>query len=64
MEALNEIMQSYFLETIQKTMNNLPEQKGAAIILDDNSERLYPIRVRPRFTWHGGETPTAIKEKK
>lgn len=63
MEALNEIMQSYFLETIQKTMNNLPEQKGAAIILDDNSERLYPIRVRPRFTWHGGETPTAIRVK-
>jgi uncharacterized protein len=63
MEALNEIMQSYFLESINKSMNNLPEQKGAAIILDDNSERLYSIRVRPRFTWHGGETPTAIKSK-
>ncbi len=64
MEALNEIMQSYFLESIQKSMNSLPDLKGSAIVLDDSSERLYPIRVRPRFTWHGGETPTAIKENK
>lgn len=63
LEALNKIMQSYFLESIQKSMNSLPDLKGSAIILDDNSERLYPIRVRPRFTWHGGETPVAIKEK-
>ncbi|MEM0465565.1 MAG: DUF87 domain-containing protein [Candidatus Pacearchaeota archaeon] len=63
LEALNEIMQSYFLESIQKTMNSLPKQKGAAIILDDNSERLYTVKIRPRFTWHGGETPTAIKIK-
>jgi len=60
-EALNEIMQTYMLESIQKAMNNLPDLKGSAIILDDNSERLYPIKVRPKYTWHGGETPTAIK---
>jgi len=60
-EALNEIMQSYLLESIQKKMNDLPSTKGSAIILDDNSERLYSMRVHPRFTWHGGEAPTAIK---
>jgi len=60
-EALNEIMQSYLLESIQKQMNDLPSIKGSAIILDDNSERLYSMRVHPRFTWHGGEAPTAIK---
>ena len=43
-------------------MNELPNLKGGAIILDDNSERLYPVRIRPRFTWHGGESPAAIKE--
>ncbi|MBR9704257.1 ATP-binding protein [Candidatus Pacearchaeota archaeon] len=63
-EALNEIMQTYFLHTIQKSMNNLPREKGAAIILDDNSERLFSVKVRPKFTWHGGETPTTIKEIK
>jgi len=60
-EALNEIMQTYLLESIQEKMNELPALKGSAIILDDNSERLYSMRVRPRFTWHGGEAPVAIK---
>jgi uncharacterized protein len=60
-DALNQIMQSYLLESIQKSMNDLPGLKGSAIILDDNSERIYPMRVRPRFTWHGGEAPTAVK---
>ncbi|HKZ34152.1 MAG TPA: DUF87 domain-containing protein [Candidatus Nanoarchaeia archaeon] len=63
-EALNYIMQSYILESIKKQMDDLPSLKGSAIILDDNSERIYPMRVRPRFTWHGGEAPTAIKEEK
>jgi len=63
-EALNQIMQTYVLEGIKKQMNNLPPLKGSAIILDDNSERIYPIRIRPRFTWHGGEAPQAIIQKK
>jgi len=60
-EALNQIMQSYVLESIKKKMDELPSSKGSAIILDDNSERLYSMRVRPRFTWHGGESPAAVK---
>ncbi len=60
-EALNDIMQTYLLENIKQQMDNLPSLKGSAIILDDNSERLYPMRIRPRFTWHGGEAPLAIK---
>lgn len=60
-EALNDIMQTYLLENIKQQMDDLPSLKGSAVILDDNSERLYPIRVRPRFTWHGGEAPVAIK---
>ena len=63
-EALNHIMQSYMLDTIKKQMDDLPSLKGSAIILDDNSERLYPMRMRPRFTWHGGEAPTAVKKEK
>lgn len=63
-EALNSIMQTYLLESIRKSMADLPGLKGSALILDDNSERIYPIRVRPRFTWHGGEAPTAINLKK
>lgn len=60
LEALNRIMQSYLLESIKQYMDDLPDLKGSAIVLDDNSERIYPMRIRPRFTWHGGEAPTAI----
>ncbi|MEM4244986.1 MAG: ATP-binding protein [Candidatus Nanoarchaeia archaeon] len=63
-EALNEMMQIYQTEDLLTHLNNLPREAGAGIILDDNSERIYPIRVRPRFTWHGGEAPTAITYKK
>jgi DNA helicase HerA-like ATPase len=63
-DALNEIMQTYLLETIQKSMRELPDLKGSGIILDDNSERLYPIRIRPRLTWHGGEAPSALTKHK
>ncbi len=62
--ALNEIMQTYVLESIKKNLDDLPSLKGSAILLDDNSERIYPMRVRPRFTWHGGEAPTAVKVEK
>jgi len=63
-EALNYIMQSYLLTGISGYMNDLPSLKGSAIVLDDNSERIYPIRIKPRFTWHGGEAPTAVGFKK
>ncbi len=61
-QALNDITQSYLYESISEKLNGLPRLKGSAIILDDNSERIYPMRVRPRFTWHGGEAPTAIRK--
>jgi len=62
--ALNEIMQTYLSADILRYLNELPSLKGSAIILDDNSERIYPMRVRPRFTWHGGESPTAVQIKR
>ena len=63
-EALNQIMQSYLYENINAKLNELPTLKGSAIILDDNSERIFPCRIRPRFTWHGGEAPTSVKAEK
>ena len=48
-----------------EALDKLPRVKGAAIIFDDTNEKMYPMRVRPRITWHGGSSPTAVpKEKK
>lgn len=63
LEALRSVMQTYVLEDIQELINVLPRKKGTAIILDDNSERLYAMQVRPRLSWHAGGSPSAIKEK-
>ena len=61
LDALSTIMQTYLLEDIRKSITDLPKTKGSALILDDNSERLFNIQVRPRQSWHAGGTPIAIK---
>lgn len=63
LDALGAVMQTYLLEDIKKSIANLPKSKGSALVLDDNSERLFNIQVRPRQSWHGGGSPLAIKEK-
>ena len=63
-DALSALMQSYMRKGLDAQLNDLPRVKGAALIFDDTNERMYPMMVRPRFTWHGGEAPTAIKKRK
>ena len=62
--ALAVLMQSYMREGLDRQLDNLPSQKGSALIIDDQNERIYPVHIRPRFTWHGGGSPTAVKPKK
>ncbi len=62
-DSLGALMQSYMREGLDVALANLPDVKGAAILFDDTNERLYPIRVRPRITWHGGSSPTLLKEE-
>jgi DNA helicase HerA-like ATPase len=59
-ESLNSIMQSYMLYDVGKYVSELPKLKGAAIILDDNSERIYKVMIRPRQSWHAGSSPVAV----
>ncbi len=63
-DALGKLMQSYMREGLDKFLNELPRVKGSAIILDDANERIYPMRIRPRITWHGGEDPNAMPKVK
>lgn len=63
-QALQNIMQTYMQYDITEYIDELPRQDGAGIILDDNSERVYSIQVRPRLSWHAGGTPTAVKDQR
>ncbi len=62
-QALRNIMQTYVLEDIQELLAGLPKLKGAAIVLDDNSERIFAMQVRPRLSWHAGGSPSALKKR-
>lgn len=62
--ALNAMSQNYLVADIKRYLNELPSLKGSAIILDDNSERIYPVRIRPRLSWHAGESPSAVQIRK
>jgi uncharacterized protein len=63
-DSLGMLMQSYMRQGLDVQLSELPSSRGSALIFDDNNERVYPMRVRPRFTWHGGEAPTALPKKK
>jgi hypothetical protein len=63
-DALGALLQSYLRVGLDKELANLPHVAGACIAVDDVNERMYPMRVRPRFSWHGGGAPGVIMEKK
>lgn len=60
LQALHAVYQSYMQEEIEKYINLLPRWPGAAIILDDNLEKVFTINIRPRFSWHAGATAQIV----
>jgi len=61
LDALHTVMQSYVKEELEKHINRLPRGwHGAAIILDDNLERIFEVNIRPRKSWHAGGTAALI----
>lgn len=61
-EALGEIMQTYMRHDISHYLDSLPDKTGTGLILDDNSERIFPVQMRPRKSWHAGGTPDAFTD--
>lgn len=61
LDALHAVMQTYLREELEKHINRLPRGwHGAAIILDDNLERIFSVVIRPRRSWHAGGTAALI----
>ena len=60
LDALHAVMQTYMREDIAKYIDALPRWRGAAIILDDNSERIFSTQIRPRFSHHAGEAAALL----
>ncbi len=62
LNALHSVMQTYLMEDLWKSIDDLPKTRGTAIILDDNSERIFSVQLRPRLSWHAGEAAIAVNE--
>ncbi|RJQ20346.1 DUF87 domain-containing protein [Candidatus Woesearchaeota archaeon] len=63
-DALGALLQSFMRVGLDKELADLPRMSGTCIAVDDVNERMYPMRIRPRFSWHGGSAPGIIQEKK
>ena len=58
-DALNKVRPTYMHESIGEAVRRIGEERGVAVIIDDVSESMHVIKVRPRMSWHGGEEPSA-----
>jgi hypothetical protein len=63
-DALGALMQSYLRQGLDAALRGLPHRPGAALVVDDANERMFPVQMRPRNSWHGGSAPGILKEKK
>ncbi len=60
--AVSQLRPSYLHQDFDKYYQEMPRSKGYALILDDNSEKLWLVKIRPRFSWDAGVTATAFKK--
>ena len=51
----------YMQESIQAYLKKMGSERGAALIVDDHSESVHLVRIRPRLSWHGGGEPNALE---
>ena len=61
-DAVSQLRPSYLHQNFDKYYQNMPRAKGYALLLDDQSEKLWMIKVRPRFSWDAGTTANAFKD--
>ncbi len=60
-KALSEVRPAYMREGIDDCMQKIGREKGAALLLDDTTETMHIVKIRPRKSWHGGGEPSALE---
>jgi len=61
-EAVSMLRPSYLHQNFDKYYQEMPKAKGYAIVLDDNTEKLWLVKIRPRMSWDAGVTASAFTE--
>jgi Helicase HerA, central domain len=62
-DALSKIRPIYLHGDIQESLRKIGTAKGVALLIDDTSESVHVVQVRPRVSWHGGAEPVILSEK-
>jgi DNA helicase HerA-like ATPase len=58
--AVGALRPSYMHSDLDKLYSEMPKQKGYALVIDDNTERVWMIKIRPRFSWDSSVTASAF----
>ncbi len=58
--AVAAIRPTYMSTDLDKLYSEMPRQKGFALIIDDNTEKVWMVKVRPRFSWDASITASAF----
>jgi len=66
-EMLGMIRPTYMRGDIAESIRKMGHEKGVALLVDDTSETVHVVKVRPRVSWHGGgepviDTPACVKD--
>lgn len=56
-DALSRIRPVYMHGDIQESLKKIGSEKGVALLVDDTSESVHVVQLRPRVSWHGGAEP-------
>ena len=51
----------YMQESLEAYLKKMGSERGDALIVDDHSESVHLVRIRPRMSWHGGGEPNALE---
>jgi len=58
--AVAALRPSYMHSDLDKLYSEMPRQKGYALVIDDNTEKIWMIKTRPRFSWDSSVTASAF----
>ncbi len=62
-QALESIRPTYMRENIGDSIKKMGLERGISFVIDDTSETTHVIKMRPRYSWHGGNEPSALMQK-
>lgn len=60
LDALSSIKPTYVPESLSYEIAHMGKRKGLAVVLDDITERILLVQVRPRMSYHGGASASAL----